>query len=202
MKIERRRHIAIEGCVGVGKTTLAEKLAKFRQARLLLEDFEKNPFLEEFYADPTGNVLENSLQFLLLHCHQIKQIRKIDCSEAITDFTFFKDSIFAEINLVDSSEKDIFKKVCRCLHAKYPAPDLVIYIRGSNSLIFDRIRQRNRPMELKAESSYFAKINEAYERFFSAFTGPLHIINADLHDFIKNPECVAKLSKTVDALLN
>jgi deoxyguanosine kinase len=198
MKSEWQRHIAIEGCVGVGKTTLAERLSTFRHARLVLEAFENNPFLEQFYENPTSNVLENSLQFLLLHCHQIRQMRKIWCTETITDFSFFKDGIFAEINLLDQVERELFGKACDLLHAKLPAPDLVIYIRGSNSLVFERIRQRNRLMEGGTDNSYFAKINEAYEKFFSGFTGNVHIIEADIYDCLNDPAYVPSLSKTMD----
>lgn len=199
MKIER--HIAIEGCIGVGKTTLAEKISQFRRALLLLEDFEKNPFLSEFYADRKSNGLENALQFLLLHCFQIKEMRKLDCAEIITDFTVFKDTIFAEINLLEHAEKEIFDGICRVLHAKLPSPDLVIYIRGSNSLILERVRQRKRIMELETDTTYFENINAAYENFFSTFTGPLYVIEANSYDCIESPECIASLSKTIDAIL-
>ena len=201
MKIDCQRYIAIEGCVGVGKTTLAERLSEFRQANLVLEEFGKNPFLEDFYADPQNNVLENSLQFLLLHCHQIKKMIGLDHSETITDFSIFKDEIFAEINMINPVERMAFDEMCHLLHTKLPVPDLVIYIRGSNALITERIRQRNRLMESRTADSYFLSINRAYEKFFSDFAGSLHIIEADLYDCIKDPEFLAGLSKAIDTIL-
>lgn len=201
MSINRQNYIAIEGCVGVGKTTLAENLSKFRGANLVLEDFQRNPFLEDFYADPTSNVLENSLQFLLLHCHQIKSLKRQGKAETVTDFTVFKDDIFAGINLHNSAERDIFGKTCALLHAKLPTPDLVIYIRGSNRLIVDRIRRRNRPMESATDSTYFEKINAAYEIFFSNFQAPLHVVEADSYDCLTDSGYIASLSKEIDVAL-
>src|SRR5581483_8472769 len=86
-------HIAIEGCIGVGKTTLATKLAAFRKSTLILEEFEKNPFLGAFYHDPAGNVFETEVQFLLVHYHQLKTLSG-SVQESITDFTFAKDLIY------------------------------------------------------------------------------------------------------------
>lgn len=101
-------HIAIDGCIGVGKTTLATKLADVRKAHVLLEEFEKNPFLSDFYSDPIAHVLETELQFLLLHYHQLKKIPQTSAHETITDFTFLKDLVFAEMNFRDGAEKAMF----------------------------------------------------------------------------------------------
>jgi len=199
-----QRHIAVEGCIGVGKTTWARALASARQGCLILEEFDKNPFLTAFYADPAGNVIETELQFLLTHYHQLKQFpkRANETAEMFTDFTFFKDAIFAESNLIDPADKGMFDTLYSFLSAKLRAPDLVIYLRGSDRLILDRIRQRGRSTEMQADSAYFVRLNHAYERFFSRFNGPVSMIDADLFDCIKQPESVNGVSKVIDAALN
>jgi deoxyadenosine/deoxycytidine kinase len=195
------RYIAIEGCIGVGKTTLAERLAKFRSADLMLEDFEKNPFLEEFYTDPASNVLENSLQFLLLHCHQLHRMKKSNSPEVITDFSIFKDDIFAEVNLTNHAEKRLFRDACCILHAKLPTPDLVVYIRAKDELIVDRVRQRKRAIESNTEAHYFKSINASYEKHFSSFDGPLYVLEAEQYDCLKERDFAERFSTTIDELL-
>ena len=192
-------HIAIDGCTGVGKTTLATTLADARKARLLLEDFEKNPFLGDFYSDPVAHVLETELQFLLLHYHQLKQIQRSTAGETITDFTFFKDLVFAEMNFHSTAEKAIFKQLYEFLLERLPSPDLVIYLKGSDELIIERIRLRNRSIEQKIDVDYFKKLNTAYESHFSSFGGPIHVINADDFDCLNNPAALSELSAAIDA---
>src|SRR5438105_4356005 len=128
------RHVAVEGCVGVGKTTLATKLAQFRRSRLVLEQFEKNPFLEAFYVDPAANVFETESQFLLLHYYQLKAVYHSPQGETITDFTFFKDLVFATVNLCDPSEERMVLSLYEFLLARLGAPDLIIYLKGSDDL--------------------------------------------------------------------
>lgn len=198
-----RRHIAVEGCIGVGKTTWAQALANARQACLVLEAFDKNPFLPAFYADPVGNGLETELQFLLTHYHQLKHFpqRADEALETITDFTFFKDTIFADTNLSDPADKGMFDVLYNFLSAKLRAPDLVIYLQGSDNLILERIRQRSRSMEMQIDTAYFVRLNRAYEKFFSRFNGPVRVINADLLDCIKRPEAVQEVLQVIDAAL-
>jgi len=192
------RYIAIEGCIGVGKTTLAEKLAGFRRSHLSVENFEKNPFLEEFYSDPQNNVLENSLQFLLIHCLQNKQMVKIKKEEIIADFSHHKDPIFAEVNLINKSEKNLFVEACQLLHAKLSTPDLVVFIRGDDSFIYSRILQRNRKMEMMTPLAYYAKINAAYERYFSNYNGPLLVIDVKSYDVFKSDDDLKRISEAID----
>src|SRR6266478_1116125 len=136
MERGNRLHIAVEGCVGVGKTTLATRLASARKSTLVLEEFDKNPFLEEFYLDPTENVFETEMEFLLLHYHQLKNLSKT--RETITDFTFIKDMVFAQTNITDEAEKEIFIELYQFLLARLPKPDLIIYLKGSDDLIIER----------------------------------------------------------------
>jgi len=203
MKYQFHHQIAIEGCVGAGKTTWARALASARQTCFVLEDFDKNPFLSAFYADPVGNVLETELQFLLTHYHQLKQIplRSNKVTETITDFAFFKDIIFADTNIMDHAEKRMFDTLYNFLSAKLRPPDLVIYLRGSDKLILDRIRQRNRSMEMQIDEAYFIRLNRAYEHFFSRFEGSLRIVDADQWDCMTQNEAVQEISKVIDSAM-
>lgn len=195
------RIIAIEGCVGVGKTTWAKALSKTRVAELLLEDFEKNLFLSDFYEDPAGNAFETELNFLLIHYHQLKNIQNPNKREIVTDFTLFKDTIFATLNL-NATDVQIFHQLYDHLNRRLRPIDVVVYLRGSNELIMQRIQERNRTIEMKIEVEYFIKLNRAYNEFFTQHTRRgLYIIDADLLDCVKKPELAAKVSQDIDDIL-
>jgi deoxyguanosine kinase len=201
MRRTEHRHVAVEGCIGVGKTTLATKLTQFRRSRLVLEQFEKNPFLEGFYADPVANAFETESQFLLLHYHQLKAVYRAAQGETITDFTFFKDLVFANTNLSDPSEEKMFLSLYEFLQARLAVPDLVIYLKGSDDLIIDRIQKRNRAMEVEIDVAYFKKLRKAYDELFESCPHRIHVINADKFDCLKGTEATQQLSGTIDSLL-
>ncbi len=191
-------HIAVDGCIGVGKTTLATMLADFRKAALVLEDFEKNPFLSAFYRDPVGNVFETEMQFLLVHYHQLKGLTN-SAQESITDFTFAKDLIFGDLNFQVASEKKVFIQLYEFLRARLPAPDLIIYLKGSDDLIIDRIRKRNRSIEQVIDVEYFKRLNRAYHEAFLRGAKNIHIIDADHFDCINDPTALAQVSSVIDS---
>jgi len=192
-------HIAIEGCIGAGKTTLATKLAAFRDAALVLEEFEKNPFLGAFYGDPIGNVLETEMHFLLVHYHQLKGLPN-SSKESITDFTFAKDLIFAGLNFRDESEKKIFVQIYEFLQARLPAPNLIIYLKGSEDFIVDRIRRRNRSIEQTVDVEYFKKLKQAYDDVFLRSASNVHVIDADHFDCLNDPTELEKISSMIDTV--
>jgi deoxyadenosine/deoxycytidine kinase len=192
-------HIAIEGCPGVGKTTLATKLAAFRRAALVLEEFEKNPFLGDFYRDPIANAFETEMQFLLVHYHQLKGLAR-PAAESIIDFTFAKDLIFGDLNLHKESEKKIFVQLYEFLLTRLTAPDLVIYLKGSNDLIIDRIRRRNRPIEQTIDVEYFKKLKGAYDEAFLRSASNVHVIDADHFDCINDPTPLENICKVIDSV--
>jgi len=200
MERGNRLHIAVEGCVGVGKTTLATRLASTRKSTLVLEEFEKNPFLEEFYSDPTENVFETEMGFLLLRYHQLKRLSKT--RETITDFTFIKDIVFAETNISDTAEKEMFIELYQFLLARLPKPDIILYLKGSDDLIIERIRRRNRMNEVKTDLTYFKKLKRAYDAFFSSYGGRIHFIDADHFDFLNNQNLLDEVCKIIDSSLS
>src|SRR5437588_7876936 len=178
--------ISFEGCVGAGKTTLAEGLAAVRATQLLLEDFSAVPFLEEFHRDPVGSALETEFAFLLQHYHQLRLATQTG-GEIISDFTFAKDLLYAEMNMSHDQERSIFLNLFRVLEKRLPSVSLTVFISASDDLILHRIRERSRSFELVIDPDYYRKMNAAYERFFSRCAGEKLHISADELDFLADP---------------
>jgi len=184
-------YIAIEGVIGVGKTTLARLLAPAFQAELLLEVFEENPFLSDFYADRQRYAFQTQIFFLLSRYHQ--QRRRVhelkeEGKSLISDYTFAKDSLFARINL-KGDELDMYDRVHEALAEKIILPDLLVYLRADTAVLMERIAQRDRSYERNMESDYIDQLNQAYENFFSKpFEGvPSLVIDSNPLDFVRQP---------------
>lgn len=192
--------IAIEGCVGAGKTTIARGLAEFRRSKLLLEDFSAVPFLEEFYRDPVGCAVETEFSFLLQHYHQLRLATR-KAGEIITDFTFAKDLVFADLNIINEAERTAFADLHHLLRRRLPDVVLTVFISASDELILSRIKNRGRPFELEAEPAYYQRLNNAYEDFVSKYSGTLIRLSADHMDFCRQPELFQWLSAEVDKQL-
>jgi len=194
--------IVVEGCVGVGKSTVAKGLAAHRNSGTLLEKFEQNPFLSAFYDDPCAHAIETEFSFLLMHFHQLKtHFNAIASSEVIADFHLDKDLLYAESNLGDSKAEKLFKELYDFLIRQVPPPTLMICLSANNDLLIQRIRQRKRDFELKLDAKYYADINAAYERFFAHYSGRKLRISMDDWDFLKEPELYRKLSGLIDETL-
>jgi deoxyadenosine/deoxycytidine kinase len=195
--------IAIEGCLGVGKSTVAKGLAACRRSELMLEEFESNPFLKAFYRDPVGTATETEFAFLLLHFHQLKaNANKIAECEVISDFHLGKDLLYADLNLVNPRVKNVFGDLFELCDRETSAPTLLILLSSTNDLLIDRIRERNRDFEQKIDPRYYAKINSAYEAFFRTYPGKKIKISMNDWDFVRAPKLYESLSKMVDGELN
>jgi deoxyguanosine kinase len=162
-------YVAIEGVIGVGKTTLARLLQPYFQAELVLEVFEENPFLSDFYADRERYAFQTQMFFLLSRYHQ--QRRSIPDllthnQSLISDYTFQKDALFARINL-KGDELDMYYRVHDALAEKIPKPELIVYLRADTDVLMQRIAHRDRPYERNMEWSYIDQVNNAYEEFFA-----------------------------------
>ncbi len=193
--------IALEGCIGAGKTTVARGLAHFRRAQLMEENFELNPFLRAFYSNPGRYALETEFTFLLMHFHQLHDIVSPG-KPLISDFMFDKDLIYAGLNFSGNEEKVIFSDLQKLLACRLSLPDLVIFLSVSDELVIERIRKRQRTYELEIDAGYYKRLNEAYETFFQSYERtPLLRVEADQCDFVKNPSLFASLSKTADEML-
>lgn len=182
------RYIAVEGPIGVGKSSLARRLATSLDAELLLERAEDNPFLERFYADPRSAALPTQLYFLLQRAEQMRGLRQADLFQPrrVADFLFDKDRLFAELTL-DAAEFELYDRVYRSLAPEVPPPDLVIYLQAPVEALQRRIRQRGIAHEQGIDDAYLSALSEAYIRYFYHYTAsPLLIVNASAINPIEN----------------
>ena len=161
-------YIAIEGAIGVGKTTLSRLLSSRFQAELILEVFEENPFLADFYADRDTYAFQTQIFFLLSRYHQQQEIPPaLETGEnLIADYTFEKDALFARLNL-DGDELDTYFSVHNALAEKLPLPDLTVYLQAETDVLMQRIAHRDRPYERNMDQGYIQSLNEAYEDYYS-----------------------------------
>lgn len=174
-------YIAIEGVIGVGKTTLARLLQERFEAEVLLEVFEENPFLSKFYEDRARYAFQTQIFFLLSRYHQQREgVAGIlgAGSSLIADYTFAKDALFASINL-QGDELDMYYNVHEALAEKIPLPDLIVYLRADTDMLMGRIATRDRPYERNMERAYIATLNEAYEDFFEDFYRGVPVLRLD-----------------------
>ncbi len=184
------RYIAVEGPIGVGKTSFARTLAERLSAHLILEKTEDNPFLPDFYRNRTKFALQTQLFFLVSrYQQQIKlQSRDLFMQKIITDYTFDKDKLFAQVNL-DEKDMYLYEKISDMLSRSVPQPDLVIYLQASTENLLSRIRKRSVSFEKNFDANYLDELNEAYNfYFFNYDSGPLLVVKTDEIDFVANEE--------------
>ena len=181
-------YIAIEGPIGVGKTSLAELLSKELGARLVLEDFEDNPFLPDFYNDPERFGFQTQLFFILQRYRQQQDLRQVDMFQKllITDYMFVKDRLFASLNL-DDKEMHLYDTVASLLERNIIKPDLVIYLQADTDVLMKNIEKRGRNMERDVTWEYIDALNQVYTEYFFRYQDtPLVIINTNNIDFVEN----------------
>ena len=181
-------YIAIEGPIGVGKTSLAELLSKELGARLVLEDFEDNPFLPDFYNDPERFGFQTQLFFLLQRYRQQHDLRQVDMFQKllITDYMFVKDRLFASLNLGDK-EMHLYDTVASLLERNIIKPDLVIYLQADTDVLMKNIEKRGRNIEWNVTWEYIDALNQVYTEYFFRYQDtPLVIINTNNIDFVEN----------------
>ena len=195
-------YIAIEGVIGVGKTTLARLLQPVFQAGLLLEVFEENPFLSDFYADRARYAFQTQIFFLLSRYHQQRRtVSEIQNQQPhlIADYTFEKDALFAGINL-RGDELDMYGRVHEALAEKIIPPDLIVYLRADTDVLMQRIALRDRPYERNMERAYIAELGSAYDRFFgdnAARRSPVLVIDTNGLDFVRQAQDLAWVENRV-----
>jgi deoxyadenosine/deoxycytidine kinase len=185
---EHPDYIVVEGPIGVGKTSLARRLADTFDSDLLLEGADQNPFLERFYQNPRGAALQTQLFFLLQRAQQMQDLRQGDIFSRVrvADFLLEKDRLFAQINL-DNDELHLYDQVYKHLTLDAPLPDLVIYLQAPVTILEERIRQRGIASEQQITTDYLQGVVDAYARLFHYYNAtPLLIVNAAEIDPVGN----------------
>ncbi len=188
MKLNHLKYVVIDGPIGVGKTTLAKKLATSFGSDLILEGPEDNPFLERFYRDPKGAAFQTQLFFLFQRAKQLQDINQDDMFQPVrvADYIMEKDRLFAEITL-DPEEYKLYLQVYEHVTVNMPVPDLVIYLQAPVSILKKRIAHRGRHYEKMMSSAYLRKLGEGYARFFHDYNdSPLLIVNAEDMNFAED----------------
>ena len=195
------RFIVVEGPIGVGKTSLARRLADHYGSALWLEESEDNPFLERFYRNMRGAALPTQLHFLFQRVRQVQAMRQQDLFTPlrVADYLLEKDRLFARVTL-DDEEYSLYEQVYSRLAVDAPKPDLVIYLQAPVDVLMERIAKRGIGYESNIERSYLERLGEAYATFFHHYdAAPLLIVNAAAIDPVGNNEDFAELIRHVEA---
>jgi deoxyadenosine/deoxycytidine kinase len=196
------RYIAVEGPIGVGKTTLARALGQEFDARVVFEQVEENPFLRRFYEEPRTFAFQAQLFFLLSRYRQQRQLAQQDLfnQSTVSDYLFAKDHIFAQINL-ESDELALYRQLFNLLNSRLPKPDLVVYLQARGEVLFERLRKRDRDYERRITPAYVDKIAEAYRDFFFYYDEtPLLVVDSSEVDFVANPDDLTDLIREIRAM--
>jgi deoxyguanosine kinase len=196
------RHIVVEGPIGVGKTSLAKRLAQSFNYEMLLEQSEANPFLDRFYHDPRQHALATQLFFLFQRAQQLQQLRQNDLFEPVrvADFLIEKDRLFAKMNL-DADEYQLYEKVYQHLTLDAPTPDLVIYLQAPADVLMQRIHRRGIAAEQLIEEQYLTKLITIYTEFFHYYDkSTLLVVNSTDVNFVKSDEDYALLLRHIRSM--
>ncbi|MBI5959953.1 MAG: deoxynucleoside kinase [Chloroflexi bacterium] len=182
-----KAYIAIEGVIGVGKTTLARMLQRAIDSQLVLEVFEENPFLSSFYGDRARYAFQTQIFFLLSRYHQQRQLAHLP-RPLISDYMFDKDRLFAQVNL-GGDELQTYYSVQEALAENICRPDLVVYLKADTATLLNRITARDRPYERNMDPEYIDRLRSAYDHFFSVYSAaPMLTVDTNGIDFVQNNE--------------
>jgi len=195
-------YIAVEGPIGVGKTTVVDRLAERLDANKVLEDWSTNPFLHPFYDGKPGAAFQAELFFLLSRYRQQQELlqRRLFAQATLSDYVFEKSRLFSYLNL-DDSELLIFDKLFALLAEGMPKPDLVVYLQAPTEVLLKRVKQRGRPQEARLSEEYLSEVNRAYNHYFFHYAAtPLLVVNTADVDFANCAEDVDDLLKQIRAM--
>ncbi len=193
------RYVAIEGPIGVGKTTLARKIAQAFNATPLLERAQDNPFLERFYQDQPGSALPTQLSFLFQRAQQLRELARQgeQSFPLVADYLLEKDQLFAQATL-DDDELRLYEQAYEQMTLNTPSPDLVIYLQAPVEVLQERIHQRGVRFEQHIHNNYLNQLNDAYTHFFHYYDrAPLLIVNATEIDLVNNDRQLQQLIETM-----
>ncbi len=184
------RYIAVEGVIGVGKTSLSKMLTERLQAQLVLEEVEENPFLKDFYRDRERYGFQTQMHFLFSRYQQQRNLRQTELfsDRLVADYLFQKDRIFAGLNLSER-ELGLYERLVGWLELDVVKPDVVVYLQAGIDVLMERIARRGRPFEKDMDREYIRQLNEAYNHFFFHYNlTPLLVVNTNGIDFVNVAE--------------
>ena len=194
---EKYKFIVVEGPIGVGKTTLARKLANNLNSELLLEKFLENPFLEKFYKDIDKYALSTQLHFLIQRKADLSKLDSVGSNNKnyVSDYFINKDKLFAK-TVLSRNEFELYTKIFHALNITIPKPDLIIYLQAEPDILLERIKLRGNGFEKNITKDYLQKITDAYTQFFYSYKdSPLLIINTSRVDVNKSHDYVMLLDE-------
>ena len=197
-------YLAVEGVIGVGKTSFARMLAEELGAEVMAEEVFENPFLVDFYKNKKRYALQCQLNFLISRYQQQQQLVKRDlfAQKIVSDYLFAKDAIFASVNLSEP-ELLLYEKIAAVLSSEIPRPDLVIYLQASTPTLLERIRKRDLGFEKPIDFDYLELLNKAYDYFFFNYIDtPLLVVKTDNIDFVNNPDHFTDLVSQIKKPIN
>ena len=188
MSLEKYQYIVVEGPIGVGKTSLAQRLAEHIGADTLLEKPQDNPFLELFYQDPQRHAMSTQLFFLFQRINEVRDQAQMDLfrTRTVSDYLFDKDVLFARLNMSEDEFK-LYQNIYQSLAPKPPIPDLVIYLQATTDTLIDRVRRRGRGYERSVTNDYLNRLGNCYGEFFHQYEdAPLMMVNSENLNFVDN----------------
>jgi deoxyadenosine/deoxycytidine kinase len=202
MLFDKYRYVVVEGPIGVGKTSLARRLAEHIGAGTMLEKPDENPFLGKFYQDPSRYALATQLFFLFQRGNEVRDLAQMDLFRrtTVTDYLFDKDTLFARLNLNDE-EFSLYQQIYQTLQLQAPVPDLVIYLQAAPETLVDRVRLRAQSYESGISDSYLMRLAQSYSDFFYHYdAAPVLIVNNENLNFVDAGEDFDLLLKRIEEM--
>ncbi len=202
MVLDRYRYVVVEGPIGVGKTSLARRLAAYAGAATMLEKPGDNPFLPRFYSDPARHALPVQLFFLFQRVGEVSELAQMDLFQmrTVSDYLFEKDALFARLNLNDD-EFTLYQNIYRNLAPQAPAPDLVIYLQAPTEKLFERVRRRGIGYEQSIAEDYLERLSRGYRDFFHHYdAAPVLGVNCANLNFVDNDDHFNLLLERIDGM--
>lgn len=202
MPFSKYRYIVVEGPIGVGKTSLARRLAQHLGASTLLEKPDENPFLAKFYQDPVRHALATQLFFLFQRGNEVRELAQMDLFHGATvaDYLLDKDMLFARLNL-NEEEFALYQQIYSTLQLQAPAPDLVIYLQAEPQTLVERVQRRAKPYEQSISDAYLLRLAQSYSDFFYHYdAAPVLMVNSEHLNFVEGDEDFSLLLKRIDQM--